>query len=43
VKQHNYNNIDTNQKSCDTENWSNDAKKLGFDHRNKLHFSITRE
>jgi len=26
--------------SCDTEDWSNDAKKYNCDHRNKLHFKI---
>jgi len=27
--------------SCDTEDWSNDAKKFSFEHiRNKLHFTI---
>ncbi len=26
--------------SCDTEDWSNDAKNSALHHRNKLHFKI---
>jgi len=26
--------------SCDTEDWSNDAKNSEFHHRNKLHLKI---
>jgi len=26
--------------SCDTEDWSNDAKNSALHHRNKLHFKV---
>jgi len=30
----------SNEGSCDTEDWSNDAEKSALHHRNKLHLKI---
>ncbi len=41
IKQHNsFKNCVSSSKSCDTEDWSNDAENSPLNHRNKLDFKI---